>query len=84
MIVVYLCIAVLVIMYIFSLKQDLNKTVKQLNAAQNEINQMNLNISVLANHTKELTESYNEITMALAADANLKFLIPFNGPFGQA
>jgi uncharacterized protein YoxC len=71
-------------MYIFSLKQDLNKTVKQLNAAQNEINQMNLNISVLANHTKELTESYNEITMALAADANLKFLIPFNGPFGQA
>jgi len=84
MIVVYLCVAVLAIMYIFSLKQDLNKTVKQLNAAQNEINQMNLNISVLANHTKELTESYNEITMALAADANLKFLIPFNGPFGQA
>jgi uncharacterized protein YoxC len=71
-------------MYILFLKQDLNKTVKQLNAAQNEINQMNLNISVLANHTKELTEIYNEITMALAADANLKFLIPFNGPFGQS
>jgi hypothetical protein len=73
--------------YTSSISSPINQlpliNIYQRNIYNGSLEQMQ-NISVLANHTKELTESYNEITMALAADANLKFLIPFNGPFGQA